>query len=447
MKLHPMKKILKISAAIIILLLISVYGYLQFREYRSYQNKIHKDAGLVFKINLDGIFQTMSADFISNPGYYLSEGKKEGSSPRGISLPANIFVYTLRSKSAGTYFCTLPVADSAALEPYLKRVFKLKTFLRNANGTITGSSADQKLTMIYNANSLAMAYSFKKEAVMGILNDLLEQKNMMDPRAPEMVALKKATGHLSWNFNEYSGKINFKDGQALVDCTFPISDLGIPGQTGYRNSFAKDAALKVWLNAGLTAFLAHQEFNFKNFNLQSDSLLKSYGAYVSLELGKNITQQEPVITYEYNDDFEKVAQTTLKATAVPHLKLSFGGNPDLMLKYLKMKNIINDTNQLNKELFPLYQVFSSRKDDGWQLSTKEGDNFQTELIRSPYFFYAAADFNRIKAQKQFPLLNSYLEPFTHLTLTATKLDAGKGRLQGQIGFKRKNVNSFSQLIK
>lgn len=442
-----MKRILKISAAIVILLLISVYGYLQFREYRSYQNKIHKDADLVFKINLDGIFKTMSADFISNPGYYLSADKKEGSSARGISLPANIFVYTLHSKSAGTYFCTLSVADSAALEPYLKRVFKLKTFQRNANGTSTGSSADQRLTVVYNAKNLAMAYSLKKEAVTGILNDVLEQKNMMDPAAPEMIALKKAAGHLSWNFNGYQGSLNFKDGQALVDCTFPVSDLGIPEQTGYRNSFAKDAALKIWLNAGLTSILAHQEFNFRNFNLQSDSLLKSYGAYVSLELDKNITQQEPVITYEYNDDFEKVAQTTLKATAVPHLKLSFSGKPDPVLRYLKMKNIINDTNQLNRELFPLYQVFSSRQNDGWQLSTKEGDSFRTELIKSPYFFYAEADINRIKAQKQFPLLNSYLEPFTHLKLTATKLDAKKGRLQGQIDFKRKNVNSFSQLIK
>lgn len=429
------------------MLLISVYGYLQFREYRSYQNRIHKDAGLVFKINLDGIFQTMSADFLSNPGYYLSEGKKEGNSPRGISLPANIFVYTLRSKSTGTYFCTLPVADSAALRPYLKRIFKIKSYQRAETGIIKGTSADQKLTVVYDAKNLAMAYSFKKEAVTEVLNDLLEQKNMMDAAAPEMTALKKAKGHLSWNFNTYSGSLNFKDGQALVDCTFPISDLGIPEQTGYRNSFAKDVALKVWLNADLKAFLAHKEFNFKTFNLQSDSLLKSYAGYVALELGKNIIQQESVVTYEYNDDFEKVAKTTLKATAVPHLKLSFSGNPGQTLQYLKAKNVINSTGQLSKEFFPLYQVFSSRQDGGWQLSTKEGDGFQTDLVKSPYFFFAEADLNRIKAQKQFPLLNSYFGPFTHLKLTAIKVDAQKGRLQGRIDFKRKNVNSFSQLIR
>lgn len=429
------------------MLLISVYGYLQFREYRSYQNKIHKEAGLIFKFNLDGIFRSMSADFFSDPVYYLKESKKEGSGARGISLPANIFVYTLRSKSAGTYFCTLPVADSATLRSYLSRVFKIKNFESARTGTMTGTSADQKLSVVYDANNLAIAYSFKKESVTAVLNDLLEQKNMMDPAAPEMVALKKTKGHLSWNFRDFSGNLNFRDGQVLADGTFPLSELEIPEQTGYRNSFAKDASLKIWLNAGLSTALAHQDFNFKRFSLQSDSLLKSYAGYISLELGKNVTQQESVVTYEYNDDFEKVAQTKLKATAVPHLKLSFSGDPGHALNYLKGKNIIDQSNQLNKELFPLYQVFSSRQNNAWQLSTKEDDDFRNGFIKSPYFFFAEADLARIKKQKQFPLLNSFIAVLTHFKLTATKIDAQTGRLQGQIDFRKKNVNSFSQLIK
>ncbi|SHE71553.1 hypothetical protein [Pedobacter caeni] len=449
-----MNKILKISAAIGILLLISVYGYLQFREYRSYQNRIHKDADLVFKLNLDGLFKTMSADFISNPAYYLTESKKdstdhkkEGSSSRGISLPANIFIYTLHSRSAGTYFCLLPVADSLDLKRYLQRVFKLNAFNKTAEGSVTGISADQKLTVMYNAEHLAMAYSFQKENVTDVLHDLLAQKNMMPDSDPKIKVLKDIKGHLSWNVSTYSGSLNFKDGLAEIDSTFPIADLGVPDQGAYRNSFAADANLKVWLNANLRGIIKHKDLNFKDFSLQSDSLLKYWG-YTALELRKNITQKDSVITYEYNDDFEKVATKTAKEVTVPHLRLSIGaGNASGLLRYLQEKNIINGSDQLNKQFFPLYQVFTSVQDDALQLSTMEKDSFSAELKSSPYFFFAEADLSSIKKQQQFPLLTSYLGPFTHLKLRATKIDVKNGHLQGQIDFQKKNINAFSQLIK
>lgn len=442
-----MKKIFKISAAIVVLLLISVYGYLQFRAYRSYQDSIHQEANLIFKVNLDGIFESMSADFISNPAYYLKTDKGEENSRRGISLPANIFVYTLKSKSSGTYFCTLAVTDSTALRQYLKRVFKLKAFQKTADGNMSALSADQKLTVLYNSKRLAMAYSFKKEAVATVLKELLEKKNMMSGAEPELTALKATDGHLTWNLNDYSGSINFKDGAVEVDGTFPIADIAIPGQTGYLDNFTKNATLKVWLNAGIRKFFAHQEFNFRDFHFQADSLLKSYRDYTALELGKSITQKDSVITYEYNDDFEKVAQTTLKEVAVPHIRLTFSANTADLLKYLRKQQVISTSGQLNNKLFPLYQVFSFEQNQAWQLSTLENERFSGGFKPAPYFFFAEADVNRLKSQQQFPLLNPYLSALSYAKFTATKIDIQKGRLQGRIDFHRKNINSFSQLIK
>ena len=77
-----MKKILFISAAVMVLLLIVGYGYLQFRKYNSFKVHIHNGASLLLKVNVDGLLFEM--------GYGNKQNKKNV--PRGLSIPANVFI-------------------------------------------------------------------------------------------------------------------------------------------------------------------------------------------------------------------------------------------------------------------------------------------------------------------------------------------------------------------
>ena len=479
-----MKLTLKIAAAIILLLLFSVYGYLQFRESQSYQQQVAKNASVVYKLNVDGLLKTMAADFAGNPGYYLKDNEKGKRRP-DFSLPANIFAYSLKTMSPTTLFSSVALSDTIGLYAYLKQVLKVKDFTviaskdimsgSNVTGRTIGTSPDQKLTVAYDAKVLAIAYSFKKEVVIEELNDLLDHKNRINATAPLMLALKKAKGHLSWTAIGYSGQVNFKDGEAEMEGSFPTEYLDIPDHPRVSVEFANDALIKIWLNVGvkmsklskLTVFKpdvklkALEMLNILSLNgtrLSSDSLLKSYLGFAAFEMGSGITQTDSVIAYEYNDDFEKIAKLQLRNVTVPYLKLSLAAKTGDLLRYLSTKQVItnphkiigeseDNENRLNKELFPLYQVFSSHKNNVWQLSTQENDPIKFVSLPSSNFFSASLDLNRIKTQQLFPLLNNWLKPFTHLEIAAAKLDSGCAKLTGTLKFQEQDINAFFQMLR
>lgn len=427
------------------MLLISVYGYLQFRESHSYEGQLAKNAGIVYKINVDGLIKTMAADFSSNPGYYLKAEEKGGQQP-DFSFPANIFIYSLNTMAPSTIFTQIGLKDTVGLKRYLNRVLKISTFLKEGERNI-GVSADHKTTVVYEGQTLAIAYSFKREGVMEELTDILDRKNRMEDHAPLMTAVRKAKGHFSWTTLQYGGEVNFKDGRAEIDGLFPTEGLNIPDQPSCRVKFADDAFLKIWVNAGLQGILLPKELPLKDVYLESDTLLKAYQGFAAVEMGPAITQIDSLIGYEYNDDFEKVATVQLKKVRVPHLKLSCSANTTELMHYLKGKQVLTETDHINKELFPLYQVFSIADQGFWQLSTLKNDQIKQVSVGSKDFFAADVDLNAVKVQQQFPLINSLLVPFSHLTITASKLADQKARIRGELGFQEKNINAFIQLIK
>lgn len=480
-----MKLTLKISAAIILLLLISVYGYLQFRESSSYRQQLAKNASVVYKLNIDGLLKTIASDFIGNPGYYLKNNKNERRRP-DFSFPANIFVYSLETRSPSTIFSSFTLSDTTGLNAFLKQALKIEHFVstiekRKENepeaGKTVGTSADHKITVVYNGTTLAIAYSFKREAVMEELNDILAQRNRLEDQAPLMIALKKAKGHLSWTTTAYSGQVNFNDGEAEVEGSFPTEGWIIPDHPGLSVKFAENALVKIWLNAkpnlAFTAksaaisemsetkkesgmpkvpgkpgpVTAFKEWSINGLSLSSDSLLKSYLGFASLEIGPGIPQVDSLITYEYNDDFEKVAAVQLKKVMVPHLKLSIKAKTRDLLNYLKTNQVLDIDNRLNKHLFPLYQVFSSQNDHIWQLSTLKNDLAKPVSVSNSDFFSAEMDLKEIKAQQLFPLVNNWIKPYTHLNITAAKLDNGTAKLTGTLKFQHESINAFIQMIR
>ncbi len=465
------------------MLLISVYGYLQIRASRSYHGQVAKNASVVYKLNVDGLLKIMAIDFMSHPGDYL-KSKEKGEPGPDFTFPGNIFAYSLKTKASSTLFSGLALTDTTGLKTYLKRVLKIRDFevigledttggAINGAGKTVGRSADQKITVVYDEKMLAIAYSLKREALMEELTDILQHRNRMEDTAPLMAAVKKATGHLSWTTAGTAGQLNFKDGQVEMEGRFPTEGLDIPVHPHPSVQFADHALLKIWLNAGFKASskpnevatnkvsgmlkgsVFFKELSLKGISIEPDTLLKSYQGFVALEMGPGITQMDSLIAYEYNDDFEKVATVQMKKVTVPHLKLSITAAGKDLLSYLSANRVIGQDNRLNKQIFPLYQVFSSQQDQIWQLSTLNNDPIRlltpstsaSTTASNPDFFALTADLKGIKTQQLFPLLNSWLKPFSHLKITAAKGEVGTARINGKLEFEDKNRNAFIQLIR
>lgn len=413
-----MKRILTISAAVILLLLIFVYAYLGFRQNQSYKMRVHQEADFIFRINVDGIIMSNGFKFLQNPSKFLTLSKDSAGVQKGFTIPANIFVYTVRSRSVQTYFCTLPVSDTLKLKQYLQKVLHVVHFKPAGNEVTIGHDKEGQLTIAYNPVCVAFSYSMKKENTEGILLDLMANKNVMEKTDVRLGLLKSETANLAYHFKGFSGAGELTATKLLINGQVPLKQFDVPRHVYGRNNFQTGAAVKAWLNADFHQFLSKERFCIKGICLEGDTLLKYYGGYADLEIGHATKQKDSVVTYGYNDDFEKTEQIEVKEINVPGLNICFDVSKAGISAYLKKQAVINSQNQLSKTAFPLYKVYIREERKLLQFATDEKIMSAPVKVKSPNFFFVEIDFDQLRKQELFPLITPYFKGLKHLTLKA-----------------------------
>lgn len=446
------------SAAVVLLLLLCAYSYLAIRKYNAYKNTVHAGAQFIIKVDADQLYLSMALDYLSDPSYY--RGRNVKSTESGLNIPAQVFVYTVKSKSAQTYFCAMPVADTLLLRRFVRQKMGVET-LKNTGRYISGKSADGKLTVAFNANTFAIGYSFNRENVDDVITDLISKKNMLSDKDQKLVKLKALKSHLAYVFDEYTGTGDFKDGQLHIEGDFNLTGFTLKGTTFSHRVFDKDAIVKMWLDAKPSLNKRFDEIKVKNYELYPDSLLKYGNSYFDMEIGNPVSQADTVITYVYNDDFEKEETITPRTVKVLGINGVIGGDATGLCNYLSGANIVKG-DMVSKGFFPLYGIYVKREKGGLLLSTNQHVFVSESRENTPYFFYLDADLDQLKSQGQFPLFEKYIRQLNRLIIKAVPVRSDKaakelvGQTEGRVSFKRnhfemdlyfarKDVNALAQL--
>lgn len=408
-------KLISLSlAATVLLLLLSAYGYLALRNYNAYRNAIHADAKLIIKIDADRIYGTLALDYLSNLSHYRGGNVKSIES--GLDIPAQVFVYTLKSKSAHTYFCAMPVRDTMLLKSFLRKKLGITGF-KKSKEYIIGKSADGKLTVAFNGRIMAAGYSMRGEYVEDIIADLVNRTNMLSDKDYKIVRLKASGSHLAYVFDDYTGTGDFKDGKLHIEGDFNFPGFMVDGKTFTHRVFNKDAIVKMWLNAKPSLNKQFGKIEVKNYQLYPDSLLKYCDSYFDVEMGKPVSQAERVITYVYNDDFEKEEKVTQRMVKVPGINSVVEGKATGLYNYLVGADLVNGV-VVRKDFFPLYQLYVQRREKELMVSTNQHVAIDEARESTPYFFYLYADFDQLKSQGQFPVFEKYIRPLSRLVVKA-----------------------------
>lgn len=438
------KSILLIFTVIGLLLSISVYSYFKFREYSAYRHVIHADASFIVKIDADKIYRSLFFDYLSNPSYYHS--RNNNGTESGLAIPGHVFIYTVRSKSDLSYFCSLPIADLALLKQFIKLRLGIENFKKEKQEVSTGTSKDQKLTVAFNAETFALAYSFQKESVNDVLTDLLNKKNLLAESDAKIAGLKKVNAHLAYAFEGFSGSGEFKDGMIHVKGDFNFKDLRVRGNAFNHREFDKNAAIKMWLHAQILLNKPHTEIQLKERRIYPDSLLKYYNGYFDVELRGSVNQIDTVLTYEYNDDFEKEEIRRTRVVKVPRLSGTFCAKSEPLSNHLLKEGILRSDGVISKQIFPLYTLYGKGNAGAFMLSTDKDRDLPALSQKSPYFFYLGMNFKMLEAQRQFPWLERHVKPLSSMWIKALKAGAEKNHFEMAVNFKMKNINALTQLL-
>lgn len=440
-----MRRTLTILAVIIVLLLVCVFGYLKYRQYKSFKYKIHKEAALIIRINADQIYSTLVADYLSNPAYYKNRKQDVGES--GLEIPGNIFIYTVHHKSSQTYFCSLPIENITLLKQFLKTRLSITDFVNQGTGITIGQSKNKILTVAFNNKTLSFAYSLNKEQVTDVLTDILSGKNLLSDKDSKVNKLKKLDTDLSYVYEDYTGTAQFDKGAIKLAGDFYFKQLNVKGSIFKHRIFNQNAKLKAWLTADFSHNFKPDTAYIKNYKFEIDSLLSYYKGYADAELINTVTQKESIVTYEYNDDFEKTAVTTVKEVQVPELNFYIHTELQPIKKYLSKIGLLMSDSTLNKKVFPLYTVYSKSVSDALILSTNGENITSADFTTTPYFFYLETNFNKLKKLKQFPLVLPYISTLKDFRLQALKIDEHKYHFDAELNFNDKEISALGQFFK
>ncbi|GGE67057.1 hypothetical protein EV200_10887 [Pedobacter psychrotolerans] len=445
-----MKKFLKITAAIFLLLLIFFVGLFKYRQYNANQISVPKEATAIIKISMDEIYKSLAMNMLLNAEYYLKSdtNKKIDISTRnfkhGLKIPASVYFYTIKDQPETALFSRFEINQFNDFETFIKNKLGFK-ILKKQNGITFAGSELGNVIVCYDLSNVAVVVSGDARNFDSALMNVLKENNFQKIGS-KFKSLKESTHHIAYFDAENSVTTDFNNGEININADFANHFL-IPAAKPNHRKFSKESTAIAWLNADFVKS-PNKKIRLKNSILERDSLLKYYKGYLDFEWTNTTTQTDSIITYEYNDDFEKTEKVALQKRSVPNLMLNIKAEKNLLIKYLNEKQVVNlDSGTMSKTVFPLYKVFVGGNQNQLQLTTNKNNKIDTTQIPANEFFSLNVDFVKLNSSMNIPGLTQRLKLFKHLEVKGTSMTTEQIQLRGKVTLNNVQVNALYQILK
>jgi hypothetical protein len=446
-----MKKFFKIIAVIILSLLIFFVGIFKYRQYRTNQVLIPRDATSVLKISTDEILRSLAANMIANPRFYLKSDDQpkptvmQNKLASGLRIPASLYLFTMENQSTNAIFTRFDVKSKNNFETFIQQTLKFK-ILKQQNGMSFASSSLGNVVICYNTEAAAIVFSGEIKNFDSILINLLKQENFLKLSESKFNTLEASSHHIAYSDTKNRFNIDFNTGAFNFDAEFSTEAI-VPAAEPKHRIFNKESTASFWLNADFPT-TENKTYRFKNAIIERDSLLKYYKGYLDFEWTNSTSQTDSIITYEYNDDFEKVEKITLQKKEIPNFTMTITADANGLKSYLNLQRIINlDSGTVNKSVFPLYKAFVSGNSEQFLLGTNKDLKVDTKKEGSKDFLSLDVNFKKLNTQLNVPGVNRFLKSFDRLSIKGKAVNAHQVRLNGRVTLINEDINSLYQLLK
>ena len=442
-----MNKFLKITAAIVILLLLCYFGFFKYRQIQANKISIPVSTDALFKINVDELYKTIAVSYLKHPGQYSgadNKGMKEKltSLNTGLKIPANIYIYTLKGRAKNTFFTCFEIADSLEFNRFILK--KLALIKKDAHFF---QSADSTFCLLFNNRTVSLAFTLKKEPVKNILEEIQAQKNMVKISDSKFEQMASFSDHLSFQNEETLSKVNFTDGK--IDFSSELVNRWIePAAKPKHQILNPQSTVSMWLNGKFKPALSKKNAAVSLSLLSKDSFFRFYKDYVDFEWTNTITQVDTIVGYEYNDDFEQVEKKILQDRKIPSITINLNADYKAVDTYLKSLGALDQsTGKISSAMIPLYQFYFKGSNGNVQLSTVQSAKTDLKRASSDDFFYFKVDFKKLIKQTSIPLIADKLGTFSQLEIKAKSIEKDKIKLESELLFLNEDSNALIQLLK
>lgn len=448
-----MKKKIFYFLAFVLLLFIAFKAYVGYKKSVSLDNVLHKDAHQVIKVNTYEIGKTLLFDYLSNSNYYeqhkdsVTSIQKEDNL-KGVSMPFAVVIQTIKN-IPDTYFTVLKLTDVGAFEKSLTNQIGEDLNIKHHKEDYKSVYIEKFKTSIAWLNEqLVIVYgNSQSKKVKDIQKDLLFENNIIDENSKLFQDVVQSYSHVSYRES---------DSETTFSITFDNQKISISGPIEIAGWQHKNEPFTASRSGGEVLFLAGDFGNndlsgwiskldfVKNMNIDSKVLSQNLTGYMDIAIyDEKTTQKDTVISYVYNDDFEKIEEKQIQEKEVPVITSSFRIKDSTLLKYLyKNKHIQSEV----FTSFPLYQLTPTLEDNRLIFSNADTITLERPSPNSVFFMSLYADTQKIKAMEFLPFSNRIPEKLESINAVMTDHGIHTVWLDCSINFSDKNVNALAQLF-
>ncbi len=347
-----------------------------------YKNKVPASAETIIHVNLRKVEYAVVKSYLKDPFSYfdfktpskkqkdsLKEGKKV-SLYSAISIPVNIFFYTNKEEFKGVFISSFfKVKNRLNLASF----FKEKKYVKKEKKAITIYEKESHFFALHK-NDLVFVYKREPADVVKLTENIFANTLFMKEEDPLMKRMKKSKSDLTLatlenDFLEldisneslrFSGSLGDKFNWFLPYKAEQPKELGIANISGKFNTLFLSQKLK-----------QNQKDKIKKLTtLSMDSILKKWNGDLTFNLSSFSTKTDTIVTYEYDDDFNKIEKRAIEKRVIPDLDLTT--SKGTLISYLKEKEVVKKVQgEEIVTIIPFFKVLVNNTNDDLFFYTKE----------------------------------------------------------------------------
>ncbi len=458
-----MKKTLKIVLLLSIASILGYWGYTWYNNKASLLGVIHKDADSAIKIAFHDIKETLILDAVTSPIYYYDNASfkprktdKDTIDKKGVDLmPYNLILFTVPTVE-NTYFSVLKIKNTKAFKHQIDHYVNSKGLILRTddqNNVHWLENKKQRWVCAWNTEKVIVSFGLDNSYAKSknIFFDILKSNKVIESKGNDWItSLSESKSHITYLNRKSKITLQFVDGEAVIKgniitdgirtypkevdyARIPEASINFYWDANFKHPKNKQRFIKSWEGS---SFL-------KKMNLDLSQAVDLTNGFVYLGVKGTTSQSDTIVTYTYDDNFNKIEEKTYQEKKVPNMVLYLEKEKNGLKDYLAQKDLLNQNGVFTG--FPLYRFYVVENTNSTLFETGKS-KLPLEQATDQHFMNLSIDFAKAKEDFQIPQLEGYFDLLQALELSAKQAVGNEIALEGKIKGKKQDINFLSQLF-
>lgn len=430
-------RVLTVIMGILLLVLLAGYAWLWIRQSNSGKQLVHPNSEAIVRVSVDKIMTGLLRNALANPREYWDTAKDTVETTQiweaGVAIPANLYLFSLPEDTSSGY-AVLHIKDKAKFQTYLNQ--RMDAVIEHTEDFLWFALTENgKFAVIGNDDHAVVSYSLRSGDRTPRLRELLSSLDeLVSIESLHLSELSESRSSVTyWNSkNKNVCHLDFSAGKIDVKGSFS-SELWRLSEVPLSRTMPSDNILTVWLDADVReALLYHRDF-LSRYNVPVDSIQPYIGNYWEVQLREDsILQEDTIVTYDYNDNFELIEKKHVRSESVPRLSLSLKASPHL-LSYLPERAFYRFNKFIDDDLVTL----STEQEN---IANRSSDRERPDSYCF-YLFYRKGDGKHL-IQDRIPSLGM----LERMEMRGTRQNLHSLTYEGEILFEKKHIHPLKQIF-